>query len=803
MLSLHSLLKLSTIFLILFCTWAFPVQAEEVSLQRQAKQRWLEGDHEGVISLIEPWTKRKSGPYGNERDSLRILLAAAYQERKDWLLAAEQYSIVRRGSRNLAKYAQFQEPKAYFEGKQYWSAKKRCTSVLKKYPNDDASSDCLIILGMSSGELGQTSSSRTYFNQYMEKYPSSPYQEVFRLKQAEYTYRKSKTQGEALLYQLYFNHSYPTTDLEIQAIIGKEFPLNTLTERTTRIYSFIRGNRLKEAWALFQEIRLKEEMTTQEETWVTNSIVNISWRTRQFPSYIEEIRKKYDKKPSSELAWKIFRAYCKGGLWTEAASWGTQSINKFGKIGRWSGSTNQLARAHMFANQYEEAAELWGTRWGEESKFYQAFCLYMAGQYDLATPKLSYLVSKGKDWDAAAAYWLGRTQEYQELDPSASFLLAKEKDSSGWYDLLVETREQAAEVVVNARIGTWYDTHRQKLTPSPLLEIKTQIALAPYSSTKEASLINWERFQTPETTETAETLSSPPLPPSTPYKGLFPSGYTNTLFGTQADLEKFFHSFVLKYKNDYPYLRETELLISIGLYPDAARNMSRFAEEIQSYRQDFPFETRRALYLYSRNHHQTLRHTTNLEKHLDNEERILELKQMNYPIVRPSEIWDYTEQYNVDPYLMLGLMRQESAYREGVRSWVGAIGYIQVMPATGAKIAYLLDEKDYTPKRLENPRENLKYGIFYFSKLMERFDNCFPLAVGSYNGGPHNMSRWYRNRIGTWNLEEFIEHIPYDETRKYIKKVTGYYADYSRYYVEQPVRLPLAALKDDPEVIDF
>jgi soluble lytic murein transglycosylase len=88
---------------------------------------------------------------------------------------------------------------------------------------------------------------------------------------------------------------------------------------------------------------------------------------------------------------------------------------------------------------------------------------------------------------------------------------------------------------------------------------------------------------------------------------------------------------------------------------------------------------------------------------------------------------------------------------------------------------------------------------------MERFDNAYPLAVGSYNGGPHNMSRWYRDRMGTWEMDEFVEHIPYDETRRYIKKVTGHYAQYVEYYFDENhmVLIPDAPLKDDASIIDF
>ena len=140
----------------------------------------MQGDYEGVISLLEPWTKKKkTGPYGNERDSLRILLSSAYQERGDWALAAEQYSIVRRNNRILSNYALFQEPKAYFESKNYRQAKKRCEAVLSQYPNYENSADCLIILGMSFGELGYLSSSKKYFDQYMKRYPKSPYKKYF------------------------------------------------------------------------------------------------------------------------------------------------------------------------------------------------------------------------------------------------------------------------------------------------------------------------------------------------------------------------------------------------------------------------------------------------------------------------------------------------------------------------------------------------------------------------------------------------------------------------------------------------
>ena len=154
---------------------------------------------------------------------------------------------------------------------------------------------------------------------------------------------------------------------------------------------------------------------------------------------------------------------------------------------------------------------------------------------------------------------------------------------------------------------------------------------------------------------------------------------------------------------------------------------------------------------------------------------------------------------------MHSILRAESTYREFIVSWAGAIGYVQVMPKTGAKVAQLLAEQSYSPKDLENPKINLRYGSFYFSKLMERFSQAYPFAVGSYNGGPHNMSRWYKNLKGNIEMDEFVEHIPYNETRLYIKKVCGYYGQYVELYnpADSGVYIPSPPEEDDASVIDF
>ena len=144
------------------------------------------------------------------------------------------------------------------------------------------------------------------------------------------------------------------------------------------------------------------------------------------------------------------------------------------------------------------------------------------------------------------------------------------------------------------------------------------------------------------------------------------------------------------------------------------------------------------------------------------------LRRLRHPTPHIKKIATFCRQYNVDPLLVLGLMRQESHFRRGAISRVGATGLMQVMPRTASKIAHDLNEI-FAPDELHTPNTNLRYGIWYLSRLLRRFEGSWPLAVAAYNAGPMNVSSWYLR----WEknlLDDFVEQIPFTETRDYVKK---------------------------------
>lgn len=143
--------------------------------------------------------------------------------------------------------------------------------------------------------------------------------------------------------------------------------------------------------------------------------------------------------------------------------------------------------------------------------------------------------------------------------------------------------------------------------------------------------------------------------------------------------------------------------------------------------------------------------------------------------------------------LIWSVMRQESGYRPAVRSPVGAIGLMQLMPATAEKMAAELGET-IEPSALTRAYSNVRLGSAYLRKLLDTFQGNLPLAVAAYNAGPHAVKRWLVAGESL-PLDLFVARIPYEETRGYVIRVLGNAARYQ--YLEggeSAVQLPALAL---------
>jgi soluble lytic murein transglycosylase len=124
-----------------------------------------------------------------------------------------------------------------------------------------------------------------------------------------------------------------------------------------------------------------------------------------------------------------------------------------------------------------------------------------------------------------------------------------------------------------------------------------------------------------------------------------------------------------------------------------------------------------------------------------------------------------------------GLMRQESRFVTSAKSGVGAQGLMQVMPTTARWIARKLGLKDYRASLLKQLDTNLMLGTYYMKNMLSQLDDNPVLASAAYNAGPGRARRWLADKPLEGAI--YIETIPFDETRDYVKKVmsnTMYYA---------------------------
>ncbi|MEO8183466.1 MAG: transglycosylase SLT domain-containing protein, partial [Deltaproteobacteria bacterium] len=151
--------------------------------------------------------------------------------------------------------------------------------------------------------------------------------------------------------------------------------------------------------------------------------------------------------------------------------------------------------------------------------------------------------------------------------------------------------------------------------------------------------------------------------------------------------------------------------------------------------------------------------------------------------------------YDLPSGLLHAVMRHESEFRPDARSPAGAIGLMQLMPATAQRAAREL-ALPYDRDRLEQPQYNLQLGAFYLGKLLDSFDQRVALALAGYNAGPHAVSRWL-DGIGNLDLDLWVARIPYRETRNYVQRVMSSWARY-RYLDQGPGAVPDLALRVPP-----
>jgi soluble lytic murein transglycosylase len=151
-----------------------------------------------------------------------------------------------------------------------------------------------------------------------------------------------------------------------------------------------------------------------------------------------------------------------------------------------------------------------------------------------------------------------------------------------------------------------------------------------------------------------------------------------------------------------------------------------------------------------------------------------------YPLPWEQELRAAAARHGLDPLFVAAVVREESSFYPRAVSRAGARGLMQLMPATAAPMAAQRGLAFDSGGLLDEPAPNLEMGAAFLAGLLQEFSDP-RLALAAYNAGPRRLREWWRERRSS-DLEVFVEQIPFDETRFYVKRVMASWEEYRRVY---------------------
>jgi|APSaa5957512576_1039674.scaffolds.fasta_scaffold40542_2 soluble lytic murein transglycosylase len=146
-----------------------------------------------------------------------------------------------------------------------------------------------------------------------------------------------------------------------------------------------------------------------------------------------------------------------------------------------------------------------------------------------------------------------------------------------------------------------------------------------------------------------------------------------------------------------------------------------------------------------------------------------------FPLDYEESIIKYSEEYEIDKYLVCAVIFAESGFDDTARSSAGAVGVMQIIPGTGEWAAEKIGIESYNEQMLLDPDINIRIGCWYLSYLGAKFENDSEKFLAAYNAGPSKVEEWI-DSDGT------LREIPYEETENYVLRIKRYYNIYKGLY---------------------
>ena len=815
-------------------------------LLRAAIDRRTQGDPRAAVVYYEAWLAQKGGA-ARTRAAVQLALGLTYLDLDEPNLASALFSKARASGQPVAPWGAWYEAYADHLRGRHAAAARGCSAYRKAWPEGEHADECLVLIGDAWVAAGESGAAIASYNAYLEKHPETPREETLRLGIALAITNKNPATGIKLLQDLTLDHTYHSTGetararLDALAKDGFATALPDDTKTECRLASERRRCGFEtEAWQRFQSLAARAGDDPELAAWVASQEDRFAWNTKQYDVVADQLAADYTKRPDAEVAWQRYKALARGGQWAAAVDQLEAGKKKHPGSGRFRSVQTELARGQLLAGRYADAIGTWsdlaksGGAFGKEARWLAAYATFRAGNHADALVRLDAVIVGGGEEADAARWYRARTLDAlgraDEAEAQRADIVKREPWS--WYAALAGGMATTADGWVE-RHGRWPGPAVPTLpalkrvgaagpavavlaASDPVTPRARDWAALAWGAASGGTLASNAGSSATVGTAAAAPVSAAATPPLPAYEAR-PDAYRPGFLFDPLEADKILVKIATSHGEIFPWAGAAADLARAGVYRHSAPIVAKIYDEIEAAAGktdarsvtirtiDHNVAEWRNVFLYVRDDHHAARFSWGATKLASNAEQRLQALRFAFPTAYVDALWRHGQRYDVDPLLALGLMRQESVYRQWALSPVGAIGLMQVMPRTGARVAALMGDPHYSPEQLEDPATNVRYGVWYLSRLLDRFGGAYPLAVASYNGGPHNVGSWLRPWGPDIRMDDYVEQIPYTETRDYVKKVTGYYVTYVGLYGPSGGRvvIPPNVPKDDASVINF
>lgn len=151
-----------------------------------------------------------------------------------------------------------------------------------------------------------------------------------------------------------------------------------------------------------------------------------------------------------------------------------------------------------------------------------------------------------------------------------------------------------------------------------------------------------------------------------------------------------------------------------------------------------------------------------------------------YPLKYEDLVSKYADAHGMEREFVCAVIATESKFSTNTKSGKGAVGLMQIMPQTAEWVGGKLGIDDVSEESLKDPETNIRIGTWYLKFLLDRYENA-DTAAAAYNAGHGNVDKWLANKDYS-DDGETLKDIPFEETKKYVKKVKRAYEIYKKIY---------------------